>query len=89
MKTTLYILQSQTKHTYYIGVTQNLEQRLQSHNTSAKGYTRNHRPWNVVYQIDFESKEKAKNAETVIKRWKSKRMIQLLIDRTIRIEDYI
>ncbi|MCW9706541.1 GIY-YIG nuclease family protein [Fodinibius salsisoli] len=40
MKHFLYILRSEVKETYYIGVSDDPERRLAYHNGESKGYTR-------------------------------------------------
>jgi putative endonuclease len=85
----LYIIRSEVKETYYTGVSENIDQRLISHNTSPGGYTRKYRPWKIVYQHAFPTCDQARLAEKVIKSWKSKRMIRLLINGAIQIEDYL
>ena len=85
----LYILQSQVKEAFYTGSSDDPGRRLQHHNAESKGYTRRHRPWKIAYTHPFESKEKALKAEQIVKSWKSKKMIRLLIDGTIDINDYL
>ena len=85
----LYILRSELKETYYTGVSENTGTRIVPHNTSLGGYTQKYRPWILVYRHKFPSREQALAAERIVKGWKSKRMIRLLIDGTIRIENYL
>jgi len=86
----LYILRSEVKETYYIGLSNNPERRLHFHNTDdRKAHTSRFRPWKLVYSHAFDSKENAMAAEQKVKSWKSKKMIQLLIDGTINIENYL
>ena len=85
----LYIMRSEIKETYYTGISESTSTRVVSHNTSPGGYTQKYRPWKLAYKKQFDTKEQARAAERIIKRWKSKRMIRLLIDGTIQIEDYL
>lgn len=85
----LYILQSQIKETYYTGVSDDAIRRGSYHNAENKGYTQRYRPWKVAYTKRFPSRKQALAAERVIKAWKSKKMIRLLIQGNIRIEDYL
>jgi len=50
-----------------------------------KGFTSRYRPWEIVFKQEFEWKELAQTAEQKIKNWKSKRMIQKIINGEIRI----
>ena len=85
----LYILRSQVRETYYTGVSDSPERRHHFHNHDGKGYTVRFRPWDLVYTRDFESKQEALEAERVVKGWKSRKMIRLLVEGKIDIEDYL
>jgi len=89
MSNHLYILRSEIKETYYIGVSDDPKRRLEYHNLEKKGYTNRNRPWKLVLTISFSSKESAVLAEQKVKSWKSKEMIRLLIDGVIDIENYL
>jgi putative endonuclease len=90
MKYYLYILQSEVKETYYVGMSNDPDRRLHFHNTDdRKTHTSQYRPWKVVYSHGFETKEEAFAAEQKVKSWKSKKMIRLLIEDVINIEDYL
>ncbi|CAN5145777.1 hypothetical protein BH09PAT2_BH09PAT2_02970 [soil metagenome] len=41
----VYVLESEKDQSYYIGCTDNIEERLIEHNSSSKGYTKKKRPW--------------------------------------------
>ena len=75
----LYILYSQTRTKYYVGVTGNLAERLLKHNTNHKGFTGHARNWKIVYQEVYENKTAAYLREKEIKKWKSKKLIEKLI----------
>ena len=86
----LYILRSEVKETYYVGESNNPENRLFFHNNSdKKKYTLRYRPWVLAYTHGFETKEEALAAEAKVKSWKSKKMIRLLVEGEIDIEDYL
>ena len=55
--------------TLYTGWTNNLEKRLEAHN-SGKGakYTKTRRPVKIVYKESFETKEEAMSRECAIKK---------------------
>ena len=72
----VYILYSPSHHKIYIGYTSNLEQRLLSHNElGKKGWTIRFRPWILVYQEVFETKEAAILREKVLKGAKGRQWI--------------
>ena len=76
-----YILFSKSKNKYYIGSTSNLEERLNKHNSNHKGFTGNTNDWEVVYSEKFESIQEARLRESQIKKWKSRVMIEKLINK--------
>jgi putative endonuclease len=89
MSYSLYILKSTVKDTYYIGSSDDPKRRLPYHNAESKGYTQRYRPWTLAYTHPFDTKQQALQAEQVVKKWKSKKMIRLLIEGKIDIRDYL
>ena len=75
----LYVLRSEQANRFYVGVSANPRLRLKRHNTTSTGFTARYRPWSLVYQHFFPTKQEALAAERKAKAWKSKRMIQRLI----------
>ena len=51
----------------YIGHTENLKQRLETHNSGGSIHTRNCRPWRIVAFFGFEDKLKATLFEKYLK----------------------
>ena len=77
---TVYILYSAPFDKIYIGFSQNLEQRLLSHNElGKKGWTIKFRPWQLIYKEEFETIQEAKRRELYIKKQKSRIYIERLI----------
>ena len=74
-----YILYSQKLNKYYIGSTQNLEERLRKHNSNHKGFTGGIGDWKIVYFETFISKSLAYARERQVKKWKSRTAIEKLI----------
>lgn len=66
-------------------MSENPERRLEYHNTIEKGFTSRYRPWELVFTKEYLDKISAKAAEDKIKKWKSKKMITLLIEGEISI----
>ena len=64
---------------FYIGHTDDLEQRLHFHNSGQSHYTARKGPWALVYSEQFESRSAASKRESEIKRWKSAIKIRDLI----------
>ena len=79
----LYILYSKNLDRYYIGISQNPDQRLSFHNHSPKGWTKRGRPWVEVFRHPFPNRSEAQRAERFIKRQKSRAFIQRVISGEI------
>ena len=77
----VYILYSEKYDKFYIGQTNNLQERLWKHNNlETDSFTSKFRPWEIVASFQFETREKALKAEKFVKRQKSRKFIQKLID---------
>ncbi len=77
----IYILYSEILNKYYIGATADkLEERIRKHNTNHKGFTGKISDWILKYSESFSTKQEALKREQQIKRWKSRTMIEKLIE---------
>lgn len=79
----LYILYSETLSKYYVGHTNNYLERLERHNRNGIKFTTAGQPWILVYKEQFETKEEAAKREREIKNWKSKKLIEKLIQSAV------
>ncbi len=79
----VYILQSLKDGTYYVGSTQNIEERLERHNQGRSRYTKPKRPWELVYHEKCPDRSSATKREHEIKGKKRKAFIDQLV-RTSR-----
>jgi len=77
----VYILHSLSIQKYYIGITANLDKRLEEHNAgvSYKAWTRRANDWIIVYKEQFESKKLALKREKEIKGYKGGNSFKNLI----------
>ena len=66
----VYIIQSQSSRRYYVGMTEDLPQRLRHHNSGANTSTRRKGPWAFVYQEACLDKTSAWKRERQIKKYK-------------------
>jgi len=80
MSFTVYILYSSVKDRYYIGQTSFLERRLHEHNSGHTKSTKSGIPWNLMFQKEFDSRSEAVRYETHLKKMKSRRVIEELIN---------
>ncbi len=74
----VYILKSQADGSYYIGSTQNLQNRIERHNQGRSKYTKSKRPWNLVYSEEYPDRSRAVQRENEIKKRKSRNYIERL-----------
>jgi putative endonuclease len=77
----VYILYSEIKDRFYVGFTSDsLSERLRRHNSNHAGFTGKTGDWNLVFSEVFENKQSAMKREKQIKEWKSRKMIEKLIN---------
>ncbi|OYU55766.1 MAG: excinuclease ABC subunit C [Chitinophagaceae bacterium BSSC1] len=83
MNFTVYILYSEKNKKYYVGSCQNIEERLNRHNTGRNKSTHSGMPWKLMYQEHFDTRANAVTRENVIKKMKSKKYIEKIISLTL------
>ena len=78
----LYILYSASSDKFYIGISQDPFNRLVYHNTQKQvTYTTKNRPWKLTALFKVgSSQQMALNLERFIKKQKSRRLIELLVN---------
>ena len=75
----VYILQSESTGTFYIGSTNDLQRRLSEHARSHSLATRGRGPWTLVHEEALSTLLLARQREREIKDWKSaKKIVELL-----------
>ena len=74
--------------TLYTGWTNDLEKRVEAHN-SGKGakYTKAHRPVELAYYEEFETKEQAMKREYAIKQLGRKEKQELIAGKKVKLSD--
>lgn len=75
----VYLLQSDVDSSFYVGYTENLEQRLKQHNSGESKYTSRKVPWKLVYFENFETKSEALKRECFLKKQRNKDFYQRLV----------
>ena len=75
----VYILQSELDGTYYVGSTENLDDRMARHNQGRSKYTRSKRPWQLVYSEELPDRSTAVRRENEIKSKKKVSYIEQLV----------
>ncbi|MGY8887123.1 MAG: GIY-YIG nuclease family protein [Flavobacteriales bacterium] len=76
----VYILYSEKLHRYYVGATGDLAARMESHLWMHKGFTSKVKDWELKHSESFADKSEAFARERQIKKWKSRIMIEKLIN---------
>jgi putative endonuclease len=67
-KRIVYILRSEADPSrHYVGITNDLAQRLTWHNDGPCGYTVSYRPWALVVSMEFRSEREACRFEKYLK----------------------
>ncbi len=78
-----YILFSKKLGRYYVGSTNNLERRLSEHNSGQTKSTKSGKPWGIVFIEDFNTKSESIKFEIRIKKMKSRKFIEKLIQKDL------
>ncbi len=81
MSYTVYIIYSKTNDQYYIGHTENLDDRLYRHRNSGSLSTKKAKDWELKYIEQFETRSEATSREKAIKAKKSRKYIEELIGK--------
>jgi putative endonuclease len=75
-----YIIQSEQDQSFYIGLTSDLQQRLERHNAGLSNYTSGKAPWKLVYFEEYLTKTEALKREKFLKRMKNADFYRRLIE---------
>jgi putative endonuclease len=82
MTYSVYIFFSKKCDKYYVGQTDDIERRVEEHNSGRGGkYTIRCKPWDLVYTECYESRSLANKRELEIKKKKSRKYIKNLITK--------
>jgi len=74
----VYILYSQKNDRYYVGQTQNLEERMERHNCGRNKSTKSGIPWSLVHLEVVTDRSAALTKERHIKNLGSKRYLNIM-----------
>ncbi len=75
----VYILKSEKTGRFYIGHTQNIEIRLNEHNSGKSISTKSGIPWQLVHTEKFQTRSEAMKREREIKAKKNHKSIEFII----------
>ncbi len=79
-----YIIFSVKLNKYYVGACTDLDRRLYEHNIGHSKFTATGIPWKLKYTKVFDTLLEAKRYEMAIKKMKSKKYIERLVDKILR-----
>ena len=74
----VYILYSETGNRYYIGQTNNIEDRLIRHNNGYEKSTAPYKPWKLVLMLEKETRSEALILEKKIKNLNTKDLLKFI-----------
>ena len=80
MAYSVYVIFSAKLNKYYVGYSEDVTVRLEQHNNGVSAFTSKASDWELKYQENFDSREQAKFREQDIKRKKSRKYIEWLIE---------
>ncbi len=63
----VYILKSTVEKRYYIGSTENIEERIAFHNSKRARWTKRYQPWVLVHSEEFQTRSEAVKRERFLK----------------------
>jgi putative endonuclease len=75
----LYILQSQKDGRYYIGITNDVQRRLEEHNSGLSISTAPYKPWIIKRVEEYNDIKLAYKRERFIKAKRSRKIIEKII----------
>ena len=64
---TVYAIKSKIRNYIYVGLTSNLNERLNRHNSGYEKTTRAYAPFNLIFSEDFQSRVEARTKEKYFK----------------------
>ncbi|MFN3138420.1 MAG: GIY-YIG nuclease family protein [Allomuricauda sp.] len=79
----VYIIYSKSLDRYYVGHSQDLEDRMNRHNSGRSKYTKTAKDWEVKYTERYFTRSEAMNREKDIKRKKSRKYIEFLVGEDV------
>jgi putative endonuclease len=78
----VYILYSENHDKYYIGQTNNIEERLKRHNAGSEKATRPYLPWKMIWSTEKISRSEAMLLEKKLKNLSKARLREFIIKYT-------
>ena len=80
MQTFVYVIQSSKDFRLYVGMTRNVEKRIEEHNKGLTPSTQFYRPWKLVYLEEYPDRISARNREKYLKSGSGKEFLKRVIN---------
>jgi putative endonuclease len=78
----VYIIKSKADGSFYTGQCQDIQGRLQHHNSGYTKSTKAKIPWQIVYYEKYDTRSEAVRRELEVKKKKSRQYIEKLISKS-------
>jgi len=78
MMITVYAIKSVSRNYIYVGMSQHLQKRIDRHNRGYERTTRAYRPFELIHQEEFPSREEARKKEKYLKSGTGKEFLKNL-----------
>lgn len=76
----LYILKSIKDNSYYIGISKNIDNRLNQHNRGSVLSTKSKKPWVLAHKEWYNSRSNAFKREKYLKSLKKRKALEILFE---------
>jgi len=75
----VYVLQSVSHGTLYVGSTEDLDARTRVHNAGKCRYTKGRRPWELIYKEEHRTRGEARRRELFLKSGRGREVVKGLL----------
>lgn len=79
MKYFVYAIRSEVDKRIYVGFSEDVQKRLKEHNSGKTKSTKGYRPWNLIFMIECESRQEAREKEKYYKSGIGKETLKHLV----------
>lgn len=73
----VYVIQSEKDKRFYVGMSENVEIRLNQHNSGKTKSTKGYKPWKLLFFEEFETRQEARKREKYLKSGIGKEYIKI------------
>jgi len=75
----VYVLKSKSAKKSYVGHTNDLQRRLNEHNSGKASFTKTYTPWELVHKESFQSRKEAIEQEKFLKSKSGRKFLKSVI----------